>query len=132
AAKARYPDRPVLAFAGDGCFQMTMNEMATARQIGANIIILVVDNGMYGTIRMHQEKTFPGRINHTSLTNPDFINLAISFGFHAEKVTKTNEFKDAFTRCMNSGSPSLIHLPIDPEAISPTTTLTHIRNSATK
>lgn len=132
AAKARYPDRPVLAFAGDGCFQMTMNEMATARQIGANIIILVVDNGMYGTIRMHQEKTFPGRINHTSLTNPDFINLAISFGFHAEKVTKTNEFQDAFTRCMDSGSPSLIHLPIDPEAISPTTTLTHIRNSATK
>lgn len=130
AAKARYPDRPVLAFAGDGCFQMTMNELATARQIGANIIVLVVDNGMYGTIRMHQERHFPGRVNHTSLINPDFTSLAESFGFHAEKVIKTDDFAEAFTRCLNSGKPSLIHLPIDPEAISPTTTLTRIRNSA--
>jgi len=132
AAKARHPDRPVLAFAGDGCFQMTMNEMATARQIGANIIILVVDNGMYGTIRMHQERNFPGRVNHTSLTNPDFTSLAKSFGFYAEKVMKTKDFPAAFTKCLNSGMPSLLHLPIDPEAISPTTTLTRIRASATK
>jgi len=130
AAKARFPDRPVLAFAGDGCFQMTMNELATARQIGANIIVLVVDNGMYGTIRMHQERHFPGRVNHTSLINPEFTRLAESFGFHAEKVIKTEDFAGAFTRCLDSGKPSLIHLPIDPEAISPTTTLTRIRNSA--
>jgi len=130
AAKARYPERPVLAFAGDGCFQMTMNELATARQIGANIIVLVVDNGMYGTIRMHQERHFPGRINHTALINPDFTSLAESFGFHAEKVEKTKDFGDAFKRSLNSGKPALIHLPIDPEAISPTTTLSRIRESA--
>jgi acetolactate synthase-1/2/3 large subunit len=130
AAKARFPDRPVLAFAGDGCFQMTMNELATARQIGANIMVLVVDNGMYGTIRMHQERNFPGRVNHTSLTNPAFTSLAESFGFHAEKVMKTADFEDAFVNCINSGKPSLIHLLIDPEAISPTTTLSRIRDSA--
>ena len=127
AAKARFPQRTVIAFAGDGCFQMTMQEMATARQIGANIIVLVVDNGMYGTIRMHQEREFPGRVRHTELINPDFVPLAESMGAYAEKVLDTATFADAFKRCLKAGRPALLHLPIDPEAISPTTTLSAIR-----
>ena len=130
AAKARFPDRPVIAFAGDGCFQMTMQELATARQIGANIIVIVVDNGMYGTIRMHQERHFPGRINHTTLVNPDFTGIGEAMGFYAEKVSKTEAFTEAFDRCINSGRPALLHLPINPEAISPTTTLSKIRQAA--
>ena len=127
AAKARFPQRTVIAFAGDGCFQMTMQEMATARQIGANIIVLVVDNGMYGTIRMHQEREFPGRVRHTELINPDFVPLAESMGAYAEKVLDTAAFVDAFKRCLKAGRPALLHLPIDPEAISPATTLSAIR-----
>ncbi|MGC6485118.1 MAG: thiamine pyrophosphate-binding protein [Candidatus Puniceispirillales bacterium] len=130
AAKARFPERPVIAFAGDGCFQMTMQELATARQIGANIIVLVIDNGMYGTIRMHQEREFPGRNDHTGLINPDFVGIGKAMGFHAEKVEKTEAFAAAFDRCLNGGKPALLHLPIDPEAISPTTTLTRIRQAA--
>ena len=127
AAKARFPDRPVLAFAGDGCFQMTMQELATARQIGANIIVIVVDNGMYGTIRMHQEINFPGRVRHTDLINPDFCTIGQGMGFHTEKVNKTMDFEAAFTNCTNSGKPGLIHITIDPEAISPVKTLSEFR-----
>jgi len=127
AAKARFPDRPVLAFAGDGCFQMTMQELATARQIGANIMVIVVDNGMYGTIRMHQETHFPGRVRHTDLVNPDFCGIGEAMGFHVEKVLKTNDLMEKFSNCMKSGKPSLIHIVIDPEAISPTKTLSQIR-----
>ena len=127
AAKARFPERPVLAFAGDGCFQMTMQELATARQIGANIIVIVVDNGMYGTIRMHQEINFPGRVRHTDLINPDFCTLGKGMGFHTEKVNKTMEFDEAFNNCMKSGKPGLIHITIDPEAISPVKTLSEFR-----
>ena len=130
AGKARFPDRPVIAFAGDGCFQMTMQELATAKQIGAAMMVIVVDNGMYGTIRMHQESHFPGRINHTGLVNPDFVMLGQSMGFHAEKVIKTSEFEDSFDRCMKSGLPSLIHIVIDPEAISPSRTMSEIRHAA--
>ncbi len=131
AAKARFPDRPVLAFAGDGCFQMTMQELATARQINANIIVIVVDNGMYGTIRMHQETHFPGRTRHTDLVNPDFCGIGEAMRFHVEKVLKTNDFTDSLTRCMNSGKPALIHIKIDPEAITPMKTLSEIRNANT-
>lgn len=130
AAKARHPERTVIAFAGDGCFQMTMQEMATARQIGANIIVLVIDNGMYGTIRMHQEREFPGRGELTGLVNPDFTQLAESMGAYAEKVIDTESFPDAFERCLKAGKPALLHLPIDPEAISPSTTLAAIRASS--
>lgn len=132
AAKARFPKMPVIAFAGDGCFQMTMQEMATAKQIGAGIIVIVVDNGIYGTIRMHQESHFPGRIQHTELVNPDFVLLGKSMGFNAEKITKTNEFKDSFIRCLKSEQPSLIHIVLDPEAISPTRTLSEIRQASIK
>ena len=130
AAKARFPGRVVVAFAGDGCFQMTMQELATARQTGAAIIVIVVDNGMYGTIRMHQEREFPGRASHTDLVNPDFAGLAESLGMHSEKVEKTKDFSKAFTRCLKAGKPALLHLPIDPEAITPTTTLEAIRKAA--
>jgi acetolactate synthase-1/2/3 large subunit len=130
AAKSRFPDRPVLAFAGDGCFQMSMQELATARQIGANIMVIVVDNGMYGTIRMHQEIRFPGRTKHTNLINPNFVQVGEALGFHSEKVTKTSDFEDKFKRCMDSGKPSLIHLVVDPEAISPTKTLSELRQTA--
>lgn len=130
AAKARFPDRPVLAFAGDGCFQMSMQELATARQIGANMMVLVVDNGMYGTIKMHQEVHFPGRTKHTDLINPDFVKLGEGFGFHSEKVIKTDDFEDKFNKCINSGKPSLLHIVIDPEAISPAKTLTQFREDA--
>ena len=132
AAKARFPERTVVAFAGDGCFQMSMQELATASQIGAAIIVLVVDNGMYGTIRMHQEREFPGRTRHTGLVNPDFTGLAESMGFHAEKITKTEEFADSFTRCLKSGKPALVHIPLDPEAIAPGSTLSEIRQRGLK
>ena len=119
----------MIAFAGDGCFQMTMQELATARQIGANIIVIVVDNGMYGTIRMHQERHFPGRINHTTLINPDFTSIGEAMGFYAEKVDKTEAFAEAFDRCMNS--PNCFAASADrSEAISPTTTLSKIRQAA--
>ena len=127
AAKARFPERVVVALAGDGCFQMTMQELATARQTGASIVVLVVDNGMHGTIRMHQEREFPGRTRHTELVNPDFTALAQSMGLYAEKIGKTSDFADAFNRCIKSGGPALLHLPIDPDAISATTTLSAIR-----
>jgi acetolactate synthase-1/2/3 large subunit len=106
---------------------MTMQELATARQIGANIMVIVVDNGMYGTIRMHQETHFPGRVRHTDLVNPDFCGIGEAMGFHVEKVLKTNDFIEKFSNFMKSGKPSLIHIVIDPEAISPTKTLSQIR-----
>ena len=112
AAKARFPMRPVLAFAGDGCFQMSMQELATAKQIGANIIVLVIDNGILGTIRMHQNMRFPNRTQYTDLVNPDFIGLGQAMGFHTEKIAKTGDFAAAFVRCMEAGKPSLIHIPI--------------------
>lgn len=130
AAKARFPDRHVIAFAGDGCFQMTMQELATAKQIGANMMVIVVDNGMYGTIQMHQEAHFPGRTRHTDLVNPDFVKIGEGMGYHSEKVTKTIEFEEKFNNCINSGKPSLIHIVIDPEAITPTKTLSAFREEA--
>ena len=87
AAKAVHPERPVVAFAGDGCFMMACQELATAVQFDLPIIVVLADNGMLGTIRMHQERQFPGRISGTSLANPDFVALARSFGCHAEQVT---------------------------------------------
>lgn len=132
AAKARFPQRVVVAFAGDGCLQMSIQELATARQIEANIIVVVVDNGMYGTIKQHQEMTFPGRTKHTDLINPDFVMLAQAMGFHAEKVSKTSEFAPRFKACMAAGRPALIHIILDPEAITPNKTLSQFREDALK
>ena len=130
AAKAGYPDRVVVAFAGDGCFLMTGQELATAVQHQLNVIIIVVNNNMYGTIRMHQEREFPGHVHGTALVNPDFAAYARAFGATGEVVENTAEFSPAFARAMNADKPALIEIRIDPEAISPNTTLAAIRAAA--
>jgi acetolactate synthase-1/2/3 large subunit len=130
AAKLRHPDRPSICFAGDGCFQMHMQEFGTACQEGAAIIVILVDNGLYGTIRMHQERQYPGRVSATSLQNPDFAAWARSYGAFAETVEETSEFADAFRRAEASGKPALLHVKIDPEAITPTASLSQIRAAA--
>lgn len=132
AAKLAFPEREVVCFAGDGCLQMTMQEFGTACQDGANIIVLVIDNGMYGTIRMHQERTYPGRPSATKLSNPDFAALARSYGAFGETVETTDQFGPAFERARASGLPAMLHLKIDPEAITPAASLSQIRAAAEK
>jgi acetolactate synthase-1/2/3 large subunit len=127
AAKAIAPERPVICFAGDGDFLMSGQELATAVQYDLPILILVVNNGMYGTIRMHQERHFPGRVVGTDLVNPDFAAYARAFGAHGETVTQTSEFPAAIDRALAAGGPALLELRIDPEAINPRTTLSAIR-----
>ncbi len=119
AAKLEHPDRPVICFAGDGCFQMTLNEMSTARQYGANIIVVVCNNGQYGTIRMHQEKTYPGRVSGTQMFNPDYADLARAYGGHGERVERTEDFLPTFERAQAAGVPAVIELILDPDALSP-------------
>jgi acetolactate synthase-1/2/3 large subunit len=130
AAKRLLPERTVIAFAGDGCFLMNGQEFATAVQYGLGIIVVVVDNGMYGTIRMHQEREYPGRVSATALMNPDFSAYARAFGGHGETIEDTAEFAPAFERALASGKPAILHVKIDPEAITPTTTLAAIRARA--
>ncbi len=130
AAKARHPERTVICYAGDGDFLMNGQEFATAAQYGLAIIVLLVNNGMYGTIRMHQEREYPGRISGTGLANPDFAALARAYGGHGETVEKTEQFEPAFERAMASGLPAIIELRVDPEAITPATTLSNIRAAA--
>ena len=127
AAKLTFPEREVVAFAGDGCFMMNGQEFATAMQHGAAIVVIVVDNGMYGTIRMHQEREYPARVSGTALSNPDFAALARAYGGHGERVENTEEFAPAFARARASGKPAIIHILLDPEAITPTRSLTDIR-----
>jgi acetolactate synthase-1/2/3 large subunit len=126
--KRAFPEKTVVAFAGDGCFLMNGQDFATAVQYDLAVIVLVIDNRMYGTIRMHQEREFPGRVSATELKNPDFAAYARAFGGHGERVERTEEFIPAFERARASGKPSILHLLIDPEAITPTTTITAIRN----
>ena len=123
AAKRAHPDRIVVAAAGDGCFLMNGQELATAAQYGIAPIVLVIDNGMYGTIRMHQERDYPHRAHGTALANPDFAALARAYGCHGERVERTQAFADAFERALASGRPALLHLPIDPDAITHRTTI---------
>ncbi|PGH59132.1 thiamine pyrophosphate-binding protein [Azospirillum palustre] len=130
AAKLLHPERPVVAFAGDGCFMMSVQELATAAQYEAAIVVVLVNNGMFGTIRMHQEREYPRRVIGTELKNPDFVTLAQSFGAHAERITRTGEFMPAFERAMAAGRLALLELVIDPEAISPTHTVTSLREQA--
>ena len=130
AAKALYPDRTVIAFAGDGCFLMNGQEFATAVQYGLPIIVVVVNNGIYGTIRMHQEREYPGRVVGTDLNNPDFAALARAYGGHGETVEKTADFAPAFERARASGKPAIVEIRLDPEAITPTRTMTQIRDKA--
>jgi acetolactate synthase-1/2/3 large subunit len=127
AAKVARKSSPVVAFAGDGCFQMTCQELGTAVQHDLAIIIIVVDNGIYGTIRMHQEREYPARVLGTSMRNPDFAALARAYGAHGETVTSTAQFAPAFERAQASGKAALIHVKLDPEAISTTTTLSRLR-----
>ena len=119
AAKLRYPNRTVVCFAGDGCFLMYPQELSTATQFGAAIIVLIVNNGMYGTIRMHQERRYPGRVSGTKIENPDFVALAQSFGAYAERVSETDGFLDAFSRAERAGVPALLDLCVDADQITP-------------
>jgi acetolactate synthase-1/2/3 large subunit len=130
AAKFARPERTVVCFSGDGDFLMTGQELATAVQYGAAAIFVVVNNGMYGTIRMHQEKHYPGRVIGTELHNPHFAAFARSFGALGEIVEDTAQFGPAFERCAASGKPALIEVRIDPQAITPSTTLDRIRAAA--
>ncbi|CDX40570.1 Acetolactate synthase large subunit [Mesorhizobium plurifarium] len=130
AAKSLFPDRTVVAFAGDGCFLMNGQEFATAVQYDLPIIVIVVNNGIYGTIRMHQEREYPSRVVATELRNPDFAALARAYGGHGETVEKTADFARAFERAQASGKPAIVEIKLDPEAITPTRTLTQIRNKA--
>ena len=132
AAKRAFPDRPVVAFAGDGDFLMNGQEFATAVQYDLPIVVIVVDNGMYGTIRMHQEREYPGRVSATQLRNPDFAAYARAFGGHGETIEETAQFLPAFERALVSGKPAILHVKVDPEAITPATTLTAIREAALK
>jgi acetolactate synthase-1/2/3 large subunit len=130
AAKLVDPARPVVALAGDGCFMMSCQELATAVQYGLPIVTIVVNNGMYGTIRMHQERQYPGRVVGTTLINPDFAAFARSFGAHGEVVEKTADFRGTLERALAAGQPALIELRTDPEALSPRHTLAEIRAKA--
>jgi acetolactate synthase I/II/III large subunit len=130
AAKQLHPERTVVAFAGDGDFLMNGQEFATAVQYGLAVIVVVMDNGQYGTIRMHQEREYPGRVVGTQLRNPDFAALARAYGGHGETVAATAEFEPAFARALASGLPAILHVKVDPEAITPTTTLSAIRQAA--
>jgi len=126
AAKRLFPEREVICFAGDGCFLMHGQEFATAVRYELPIIAIVINNGIYGTIRMHQEREYPGRVSGTDLTNPDFAALARAYGGHGETVETTEGFAPAFERARASGKPSIIEVKLDPEAITPTRTLSEI------
>jgi acetolactate synthase I/II/III large subunit len=132
AAKLKYPRRTVVAFAGDGCFTMTGQEFMTAAQYNAPIIVIVCNNAMYGTIRMHQERHHPGRLSGTDLVNPDFAALARACGGFGATVERTEDFAPAFDEAQASGLPAIIELKIDPEALTPTSSLSEIRRKALK
>src|SRR3989338_7082371 len=130
AAKVAHPDRTVVCFAGDGDFQMNCQELGTAMQAGAQPIILIVNNGIYGTIRAHQERNYPARVSGTTMVNPDFVALARAYGYHAERVALTAEFPAAFERALNSKTGAVLDLDISPEAITPRQTLSQMRAQA--
>lgn len=130
AAKVACPDRTVICFAGDGDFQMNCQELATAMQFSAQPIVLLLNNGIYGTIRAHQERNYPGRVSGTTMVNPDFVALAKSYGFHAERVESTTDFAAAFRRATDSQTGAVLELNISPEAISPRQTLSQMRQTA--
>jgi acetolactate synthase-1/2/3 large subunit len=131
AAKATHPDKVVVSWNGDGCFQMNGQELATAVQYGLNVIFIVIDNGMYGTIRMHQERNYPARVHGTDIVNPDFARLAQAHGANGETITRTAEFAPALDRALASDRPSLLWLRIDPQAITMSATIDQIRAQRT-
>jgi len=127
AASLQHPDRTVIAWLGDGEFQMTLNEMSTAVQHGAKPIAIIVNNGRYGTIRMHQERTYPARVSGTDMANPDFADLARAYGGHGETVTRTEDFEAAFRRAEVSGKLAVIELVVDQQVATPGLTLDQLR-----
>ncbi|MEZ5830441.1 MAG: thiamine pyrophosphate-binding protein [Dongiaceae bacterium] len=130
AAKSVAPDRMVVSFNGDGCYMMNGQELATAVQYDLPVIFVVVNNGSYGTIRMHQERTYPGRVSGTDLVNPDFVALAHAYGAHGELVQQTSDFASAFERAANADRPALIEIRLSTEVITPRQTLSQIRAAA--
>ncbi len=130
AAKVVHPDRVVVCLAGDGDFMMASQELATAVQYELPVVVLVANNRMYGTIRMHQERLYPGRVSGTDLVNPDFAAYAASFGAHGELVERTEEFPAALERALAAGRPAVVELRVDPEQITPRATLTELREAA--
>jgi acetolactate synthase-1/2/3 large subunit len=130
AARVAYPDRRVICFAGDGDFQMNLQELASAKQAGAQPIVLVLNNGIYGTIRAHQERHYPARVSGTTMESPDFAMLARSYGFHGERVETTADFADAFDRALASPTGAVLDLAISEEALTPRQTLSQMRSSA--
>ena len=130
AMKLLHPDRDVVCIAGDGDFLMTGQDFATAVQYNLPVIVVLADNGLYGTIRMHQEREYPGRMIATQLHNPDFVAYALAFGGYGSVVEKTGDFPAAFAAAQASGKPSIIHLKIDPEAISTAASISAIRDKA--
>ena len=126
AVKLAEPERPVVAWVGDGGFLMSAHELATAMQYRANIVVLLVTNDAYGTIRMHQARAYPGRYPATELSNPDFAAYARSFGAHGETVERTVDFLPALERALNAGKPAVVELKLDPEAVSSRVTLSEL------
>jgi len=137
AANILFPDRTAVAIAGDGDFLMTGQELATAAAHGAGrgagkLVVVVVDNGTYGTIRMHQEREYPARVSGTGLTNPDFVQLGRAFGWHAERVEATAHFEAAFGRAMRADGPTLLHLLLPEDVSTSRATLSAMRAAALK
>jgi acetolactate synthase-1/2/3 large subunit len=130
AAKLEHPGHPVVCLAGDGCFQMTLNELSTAVQHGAPVVVIVANNGRYGTIRMHQEREYPGRVSGTDLANPDFAALARAYGGHGETVLRGEDFPAALARALASGVPAVLDLRLDPEMLTTTASLSQVRAAA--
>jgi acetolactate synthase-1/2/3 large subunit len=130
AAGLVHPERTVVCFAGDGCFLMTGQELATAVQYGVRVRVLVLNNGMYGTIRMHQEREYPNRVSGTDLRNPDFAALARAYGAYGARVARTDEFAPAFEEAMAFDGPALLELVLDPEVLSTRASLSQIRDAA--
>jgi acetolactate synthase-1/2/3 large subunit len=118
AAALRHPERQVLAVAGDGDFLMNAQELATAAQYGCNVLVIVVDNGSYGTIRMHQERTYPGRVSGTDLANPDFAALGAAFGAWTRRVETTGQFEAALVEAIPLKGMRLIHCLVEVEQLS--------------
>ena len=131
AAKAHDSGRFVLCFAGDGDFQMNGAELGTALQAGLHPVILILNNSSYGTIRMHQERAYPARISGTEIVNPDYVALAGAYGFHGERVTRTDDFAAAFERALDAATGAIVEIVIDTEAIAPRTTISALREAAT-
>jgi len=129
AAKRAHPDRPVVCIAGDGDFLMTGQEFATCVHHGIPVVVVIADNGMYGTIRMHQEREYPGRMSATALTNPDFAALAVAYGGFGVRVEKTADFAGAYRAAVESGKPAIVHCILDPEGLTPTATIAGFRGA---